>query len=95
MRLQCFKPYREGYATRPDIQADTCWMAFKSMAIIPLDNHGWTYRLDGALVHARDAESDPGFCREAVSLLPVAVNQWAQCVFVNTDPDAARWRGTQ
>jgi len=26
-----------------------------------LDNHGWTYRLDGALVHARDAESDPDY----------------------------------
>ena len=54
--------------------------------------HGWTYRLDGALVHARDAESDPTFCREALSLLPVAVDQWAQCVFVNTDPDAAPLR---
>ena len=39
--------------------------------------------------HARDAESDPGFCREALSLLAgIAVDQWAQCVFVNTDPDA-------
>ena len=47
---------------------------------------------DGALVHARDAESDPDFCREALSLLPVAVGQWAQCVFVNTDPDAAPLR---
>ena len=56
MRLRRFKRYREGYATRPDIQADTSWMAFKSMAIIPLDNHGWTYRLDGALAHARDAD---------------------------------------
>ena len=54
--------------------------------------HGWTYRLDGALVHARDAESDPNFCREELSLLPVAVDQWAQCVFVNTDPDAAPLR---
>ena len=59
VRLQCFKHYREGYATRPDIQADTSWMAFESMAIIPLDNHGWTYRLDGALFHARDIEQFP------------------------------------
>ena len=54
--------------------------------------HGWTYRLDGALVHARDAESDPDFCREALSLMPIAVDQWAQCVFVNTDPDAVPLR---
>ena len=54
--------------------------------------HGWTYRLDGTLAHARDAESDPDFCRERLSLLPVAVDQWAQCVFVNTDPDAVPLR---
>ena len=50
------------------------------------------FAIGGALVHARDAESDPGFCRGALSLLPVAVDQWAQCVFVNTDPDAVPLR---
>ncbi len=54
--------------------------------------HGWTYGLDGALTHARDAESDPDFCRERLSLMPVAVDQWAQGVFVNTDPDAVPLR---
>jgi len=37
VRLRCLERYQEGYATRPDIQADTSWMAFKSVAIIPYD----------------------------------------------------------
>ena len=54
--------------------------------------HGWTYRLDGSLEHARDTQSDPSFCNEDFSLMPVAVEQWAQGVFVNPQPNAGSLR---
>ena len=38
VRLRCLKRCREGCVTRPDIQADTSQITFKSMAIIPLEN---------------------------------------------------------
>ena len=50
--------------------------------------HGWTYALDGSLVHARDTDSEPGFCKKDFSLMPVSVEQWGQGVFVNPDPQA-------
>ena len=51
--------------------------------------HAWTYDLDGSLRSAPRADREPGFDREAHSLLPVAVDTWGPFVFVNPDPDAA------
>ena len=54
--------------------------------------HGWTYRLDGSLARSPGTEDDPSFCAGEMSLLPVAVDQWAQGVYVNPDPDACTLR---
>ncbi len=50
--------------------------------------HAWTYHLDGSLARAPGSEPDPTFRAEEMGLLPVAVDVWAQGVFVNPDPDA-------
>ena len=49
--------------------------------------HAWTYDLDGSLRNAPRADSEPGFDREGLGLVPVAVDTWGPFVFVN--PDAA------
>ena len=51
--------------------------------------HAWTYELDGSLRSAPRADREPGFDREAHSLLPVAVGTWGPFVFVNPDAGAA------
>ena len=56
--------------------------------------HGWTYDLNGRLVYARTTENDPDFNHDELSLLPVAVDQFAQGVFVNPDADARGFRET-
>ncbi|HZG35740.1 MAG TPA: aromatic ring-hydroxylating dioxygenase subunit alpha [Gaiellaceae bacterium] len=51
--------------------------------------HAWTYGLDGSLRAAPRAEHEPGFDRDALALLPAAVDTWGPFVFVNPDADAA------
>ncbi len=51
--------------------------------------HAWTYGLDGALRSAPRADREPGFDREALGLVPVAVDAFGPFVFVNPDADAA------
>jgi choline monooxygenase len=48
--------------------------------------HAWTYDLDGSLRNAPRADTEPGFDREGLSLVPVAVGTWGPFVFVNPDP---------
>jgi choline monooxygenase len=50
--------------------------------------HGWTYRLDGALLVAPEFEGVEEFDPEDFGLAPVRVEQWFNLVFVNLDPDA-------
>ena len=50
--------------------------------------HAWTYDLDGSLRSAPRADSEPGFDRAGISLVPVAVDTWGPFVFVNPDIDA-------
>ena len=50
--------------------------------------HAWTYGLDGELRNAPRAESEPGFDREGLGLIPVAVELWGPFVFANPDPAA-------
>lgn len=50
--------------------------------------HAWTYDLDGSLRSAPRASVEPGFDREGLGLLPVAVDTWGPFVFVNPDPEA-------
>ncbi len=50
--------------------------------------HAWTYDLDGSLRNAPRADSEPGFDRSELGLLPVAVDTWGPFVFVNPDPAA-------
>ena len=51
--------------------------------------HAWTYGLDGSLRTAPRAESEPGFDREALGLLPLQVDTWGPFVFVNPDREAS------
>ena len=51
--------------------------------------HAWTYDLDGSLRNAPRGDSEPGFDREGLGLVPVAVDTWGPFVFVNPDPAAA------
>ncbi len=50
--------------------------------------HAWTYGLDGALRAAARSDRVPGFDKEALALVPVAVDSWGPFVFVNPDGDA-------
>lgn len=54
--------------------------------------HAWSYNLDGTLADAPDASSEPGFCRGALRLQPVAIDRWGPALFVNPDPGAGRFR---
>lgn len=47
--------------------------------------HAWTYDLDGSLRNAPRAETEPGFDRNGLGLVPVAVDTWGPFVFVNPD----------
>ena len=51
--------------------------------------HAWTYDLDGSLRSAPRSESEPGFDRDGLGLVQVAVDAWGPFVFVNPDPTAA------
>ena len=50
--------------------------------------HAWTYDLDGSLRNAPRADREPGFDRDELGLVPVAVETWGPFVFVNPDADA-------
>ncbi|MGB6803502.1 MAG: aromatic ring-hydroxylating dioxygenase subunit alpha [Candidatus Sulfotelmatobacter sp.] len=47
--------------------------------------HGWTYDLDGSLISATQIEGVEGFRREDFALVPVAVEEWFNLIFVNLD----------
>jgi len=47
--------------------------------------HAWTYDLDGSLRSAPRSDTEPGFNREGLGLVPVAVDTWGPFVFVNPD----------
>ncbi|HEY7380533.1 MAG TPA: aromatic ring-hydroxylating dioxygenase subunit alpha [Gaiella sp.] len=50
--------------------------------------HAWTYDLDGSLRAAPRSDREPGFDRDALGLVALAVDTWGPFVFVNPDPDA-------
>ena len=49
--------------------------------------HAWTYELDGSLRAAPRTDTEPGFDREGIALLPLAVESWGPFVFVNPDAE--------
>jgi choline monooxygenase len=51
--------------------------------------HGWTYGLDGALLHSTEMEGVEGFRHEDFHLAPIRSEEWFNLIFVNLDPDAA------
>jgi phenylpropionate dioxygenase-like ring-hydroxylating dioxygenase large terminal subunit len=51
--------------------------------------HAWTYNLDGSLRTAPRTDSESGFDRSELGLLPMAVDTWGPFVFVNPDVEAA------
>ena len=60
----------------------------KNCKVLMCRYHAWTYNLDGTLRGAPNAKNEPGFHKEQLSLLPVAVDVWGPSVFVNANPDA-------
>ena len=50
--------------------------------------HGWTYALDGSLLHSTEMEGVEGFRHEDFALAPVRCEEWFNLVFVNLDPEA-------
>jgi choline monooxygenase len=50
--------------------------------------HGWTYDLDGKLIHAPEFENVQEFDRSYFALKPVRAEEWFNLIFVNLDPDA-------
>ena len=50
--------------------------------------HGWTYGLDGTLLHAPECEGVEGFRAEEFGLVPVQAAEWGGLVFVNLDAKA-------
>ena len=51
--------------------------------------HGWTYGLDGALLHSTEMEGVKNFRHEDFCLTPVRCEEWFNLVAINLDPDAA------
>jgi choline monooxygenase len=50
--------------------------------------HGWTYRLDGSLLHAPEMEGVVNFRPDDMHLVPVQVATWGPLVFVNVNGKA-------
>ena len=50
--------------------------------------HGWTYRLDGALISPTEMEGVDGFSPEEFALKRVRTEEWFNLVFVNLDANA-------
>jgi Rieske 2Fe-2S family protein len=51
--------------------------------------HGWTYRLDGALIGVPESRSIAGLDKSALGLFPVRAEVLCGLVFVNLDPNAS------
>lgn len=50
--------------------------------------HGWTYDLQGKLMHAPEFDGVNDWMKEAVCLKSVQVEAWGPFIFVNLDPNA-------
>jgi choline monooxygenase len=50
--------------------------------------HGWTYRLDGALLVTPQFDGVEDFNPKDFGLAPVRIEEWFNLIFVNLDPDA-------
>jgi choline monooxygenase len=50
--------------------------------------HGWTYRLDGALLVTPEFDGVEHFDPREFGLFPIQVAEWFNLVFVNLDPEA-------
>jgi len=48
--------------------------------------HGWTYALDGTLIHSTEMDGVEGFRHEDFALLPARCEEWFDLIFVNLDP---------
>jgi choline monooxygenase len=50
--------------------------------------HGWTYRLDGALLVTPEFDGVEDFNPRDFGLVPVRLEEWFNLIFVNLDPEA-------
>ncbi|MEM7291936.1 MAG: SRPBCC family protein, partial [Pseudomonadota bacterium] len=60
----------------------------KECKVLRCRYHTWTYDLAGNLRRAPGTEDEPNFIRDELGLRRVAVDTWAQAVFVNPNPNA-------
>lgn len=56
--------------------------------VITCPYHAWSFGLDGKLIHVRNGENVPGFCKDNAGLTPVRVEEFCGLIFVNLDMDA-------
>jgi choline monooxygenase len=56
--------------------------------------HGWTYDLEGKLIHAPEFEGVQNWQKEHVCLPSVKVEEWGPFIFVNLDPNAPAMKDT-
>jgi choline monooxygenase len=50
--------------------------------------HGWTYRLDGALLVTPEFDGVENFDPKNFGLVPIRIEEWFNLIFVNLDPKA-------
>jgi len=50
--------------------------------------HGWTYRLDGALLVTPEFDGVEDFDPQDFGLVPVRLEEWFNLIFINLDPEA-------
>jgi len=62
--------------------------AGKAKNVITCPYHAWSFGLDGKLIHVRNGENVPGFCKDNAGLTPVRVEEFCGLIFVNLDMDA-------
>jgi len=56
--------------------------------VITCPYHAWSFGLDGKLIHVRNGENVPGFCKDNAGLTPVRVEEFCGLIFVNLDMNA-------
>jgi choline monooxygenase len=56
--------------------------------------HGWTYRLDGALLVTPEFDGVEDFDPGEFGLVPVRLEEWFNLIFVNLDPEAEPLSGS-
>lgn len=60
----------------------------KTKNVISCPYHAWAFKLDGSLAHARNCENVENFDKDAASLVPLRLEEYAGFIFINLDENA-------